>query len=97
MKFRVFKEEDYYKIVICIYKISNDNKKNRVYLFKKADKRFSSNGVSPVYHDKLLVDLNIVDEYIEHPTDAMQQTVTYTDEIELDVIIHEALLGSFYL
>lgn len=99
MKLRVLKEADYNKIVVRVYKISNDDKQNRIYLFHRIKTRFNSNSVNPVYHDKLLVDLNIYEEVnkqVDHQHSILH-TVDTKEIIELDVMIHEALLGSFFL
>ena len=100
MKLRVFKEEHYNRIVILIYKLSNDNINNRIYLYHRVIKRFNSNGINPIYHDKLLMDLNIYEEYLEHENINLEKITTSipADKImELDILVHEAMLGSFYL
>lgn len=98
MKLRALKDDDYNKLVIHIYKISNDNKMNRLYFFNLAITRLTKASFNPIYHDMLLLDLNIYDAYQEHPNNEHLSTdIDPKVEMEFNIKLHETMIKSYYI
>ena len=95
---RVIKDITYYKLVMFIYKISNDNKTNRIYCFNITIDTFKRMAFDPIYHNMLLIDLNIFDEYQENANNNnIKPTINAKDEIDLHILLHDILLQSYHV
>lgn len=106
---RILKKVDYLELVLLIYKTSQLNKKKLLTLFKYTGLKIINLGFNVIYLDKLVLDLNLLEEtkeignaYLmcmstEKDIDKeLETSFSYYELINFKSIVHDILRSGYY-
>ena len=104
---RILKKIDYLELVLLIYKTSDLDKYKLLILFKYTGLKLIETGFNPLYIDKLVLDLNLLEETKEEGKSyvmvnenklikELETNFSYYELINFKSIIHDILRSGYY-